>query len=80
MVRTRREKDKGRCNDENMEDGSGWTPKDTKTQTEVKRCHTKRYEREKKHKNMENRNSITDPQIGKRARKKNRKPWLWRCY
>ena len=34
MVRCR-EKDRARCSNENMEDGSEWTPKDTKTETEV---------------------------------------------
>ena len=29
------EKDLRRCSSENMEDGSGWTSKDTKTKTEV---------------------------------------------
>ena len=35
MVRTCREKDRGRCSNEIMEDGIGWTPKDKKTKTEV---------------------------------------------
>ena len=30
---------------ENMEDGSWWTPKDRKIETEVKRCYTKRHKR-----------------------------------
>ena len=53
MVRSCGEKDRARCSDENMEDGSGWTPKGRKTITEVQRCYTKKYEgkggTEKKH-------------------------------
>ena len=35
MVVKRREKDRGRCSNENMEDGSWWTPKDRMTKTGV---------------------------------------------
>ena len=37
MVRTGEEKDRGRCSNENIENGSGWIPKDMKTKTEVER-------------------------------------------
>ena len=56
MVRPcERVKDKGRCSDDNMDDRNEWTQKDRKTKTEVERCHTKRYEGEKKHNNGKHR-------------------------
>ena len=46
MVRGFRKKDRRRYCNENMEDGSGWTPKDKKNKTELERCYAKRYEGE----------------------------------
>ena len=34
MVRICIKKDRGRCSDENVEDGSGWTPNDRKIKTD----------------------------------------------
>ena len=41
------EKDRGRCSNENMEDGSEWTRKDRKTKTDLERCYMKGYEVER---------------------------------
>ena len=43
MVRICREKN-GRRSHENVEDGSDWTTKDQKTETEVERCYARRHE------------------------------------
>ena len=58
-----------------MEDGSGWTPKDKKTETEVE-CYKKRHEgemskdrRSTKLEKVKFENSVHRPQIGKRLRK-----------
>ena len=55
-----------------MKDGSGWTPKDRKTETEVKRCYKKIHEggtskdrRSTRPENVEIENSMRRPQIGK---------------
>ena len=42
MGRTPGQKDRGRCSNHNVEDGSCWTQKDWKTETEVERCCTEK--------------------------------------
>ena len=44
MVRTCGGKDRARGSNENMENGSEWTPKCRKIKTEAERCYTKIYE------------------------------------
>ena len=46
VATTLREKDRGRCSNESIEDENEWTLKDRKTKTEVERCTTKGYERD----------------------------------
>ena len=59
VVRTYGEKDWSRWSNENMEDESGWTPKDRNTKTEVEGCYIQKYikekcvQREKMHKTEE---------------------------
>ena len=66
-----------RCSNENTEDGSGWTPKYRKTETEVELCHKKIHEGETSKdrrstipENVEIENSMRRLQIGKRKKKK----------
>ena len=65
MVRPCEEKNKRRCINENMEDGSEWTSKNKETKTEVERNYTK-----KKYTTEERGESMRRPQLGNRPKKK----------
>ena len=71
------DKDWRRCSNENIEYGSGSTPKDKKTETEVEWCYKKRHEEETskcrrstRSENVEIENSMRLPQTGKWLNKK----------
>ena len=70
------EKDRRRCSNENMDDGSGWTPKDRKPETEVELCYKNRHEEETSKdrrstspEKVESDNAMHRPQISGKGRK-----------
>ena len=77
MVKPCEEKHRGRCTNENLEDGSERTQKDKKAKTEVERCYTKtqvgrqylQREEAQDMEKVENENSMRRPQIRKRLKK-----------
>ena len=62
----------------NMEDGRGWTPKNTKTETELELCYKKRHEgetrpndrRRTRPESLEIENSMCRTKVGKNPKKK----------